>query len=371
MRKWKAGPASFIALSLIASCSDPQPSAAPNGVDGGAGNIDGGAGNVDGGAPDDGPSNTPGKHVHEPDVEGIARELVVYVPEKARGKANAPVVFMFHGTSGSGETAFGNTRWKEKADAEGLVAVYPSSLTYCIYEDDNRDGAFTADERRVTTKWSSGQLGDPNELPLCTADEIAALPPEKRAEVDHPVKDDILFVREILDLLARTYSIDAKRIYAAGFSNGGAMTSRLLVELSDRFAAAASNAGPMQVTPAPGRRIAFMFALGQNDPKFTSGAGVQSFTMSEAFVDDPVIKPRLVTPYLTTMSLGEAHTYVEKTVAAKKISHFTYATSTAGASNSFHFALIEGCAHEYPNGTNHPIDMTDIHWEFFENEKLP
>ena len=78
-----------------------------------------------------------------------------------------------------------------------------------------------------------------------------------------------------------------------------------------------------------------------------------------------------MTPYLTTMSLGEAHTYVEKNVVAKKISHFTYSTSTAGASNSFHFALIEGCAHEYPNGTNHPIDMTDIHWEFFENEKLP
>jgi polyhydroxybutyrate depolymerase len=39
--------------------------------------------------------------------------------------------------------------------------------------------------------------------------------------------DDVLFVSNILDDLQKNYCVDAHRIYATGFSNGGGMTTLL------------------------------------------------------------------------------------------------------------------------------------------------
>jgi polyhydroxybutyrate depolymerase len=59
---------------------------------------------------------------------------------------------------------------------------------------------------------------------------------------DHP--DDVAFVRALLGELPKHLSIDATRVYAAGISNGGMLCYKLASELSDRFAAIASVAGP-------------------------------------------------------------------------------------------------------------------------------
>jgi poly(3-hydroxybutyrate) depolymerase len=48
---------------------------------------------------------------------------------------------------------------------------------------------------------------------------------------------DVRFIAELIDKLKASYNIDAKRIYANGFSNGGGMAFVLSCTLSDRIAA--------------------------------------------------------------------------------------------------------------------------------------
>jgi polyhydroxybutyrate depolymerase len=57
--------------------------------------------------------------------------------------------------------------------------------------------------------------------------------------------DDIGFMTALIDELTSVYSIDPTKIYLAGMSNGGMMTHRLAIALSDRIAAIGTVVGAM------------------------------------------------------------------------------------------------------------------------------
>jgi polyhydroxybutyrate depolymerase len=312
--------------------------------------------------------NVPGKYVHREKVDGFGREFIVYVPEKARGDAPVPVVFMLHGTSGDGEKFFNISHWREKADAEGLIAVFPSALTYCLYEDENRDGDFDdPGERKLTTKWASGKLGDPMVMPLCSAADLEKLTPDNRRLADHPVADDVAFFRFMLDALPKTYRIDSKRIYVSGFSNGASMSARLASELSERFAATGSHAGTLATPAKPAARpITMVLSVGAIDDRFTATA----LPIAESTLSAPIFATA-VSELLTTAQLENKYAYDEVAAGPRKVARWTYATSTVGAGNRVVVALIEGCTHEYPNGINHPMVMADALWDVFKTQSLP
>ena len=313
-------------------------------------------------------SNTPGKHHQTLLVSGLSRQFIVYVPAKAQGPALAPVVIMNHGTSGDGERFYNISGWKEKADQEGLIAVFPTALVHCYHEDENRDGDFDdPGEQKVTTKWNAGQF-DQN-LPLCTAQEIAALPPDKRAMADHPLADDIPFFHGLLDFLAANYSVDTKRIYVSGFSNGGSMSSRLAVEMTHRFAAAASAASPLTISAQASLPIAFVLSYGNEDPALTVYNAGAPIPLQESSLLGPQINNFLVGRWLSALSLANTYTYSESQLSGQKVSRWRYATSTVGASNSLQVALIDRLDHQYPNGTNHSVVMANVLWEFFKTHQ--
>lgn len=60
--------------------------------------------------------------------------------------------------------------------------------------------------------------------------------------------DDAGFLSALTDTLHARYSIDRRRVYACGLSNGGFMSYRLACELPGRIAAIASVAGTMTPT---------------------------------------------------------------------------------------------------------------------------
>ena len=67
------------------------------------------------------------------ELDGIDREYLVYVPER-RAADRVPVVFMFHGSSGDGEQFLNGSGWREQADREGFVAVFPTGLRYRVLD---------------------------------------------------------------------------------------------------------------------------------------------------------------------------------------------------------------------------------------------
>lgn len=321
---------------------------------------------------------TPGacgtKTVHRLTIDGLVREYIVYLSWKAQqpGAAKSPVVFMLHGTSGDGERFFNISGWREKADAEGLIAVFPSALSHCFYEDENRDGVYAANERKLTTKWSSGALGVADGLPLCAAAEVAQLPAAQRALVDHPQADDMAFFAQMLDALAATYPADMKRVYASGFSNGGAMTSRLAAQMSTRFAAIATAAGVLGVPALPAQRpLSVTFSVGASDPGLAASFGYATLPLDASLGSASGFVNRLITPWTTVLQLAPSFSWSKATPFGTTLSRFTYTTSIVGAGNRFNAVIIDGADHLYPNGSNHPFKMAELLWEFFKSESLP
>ena len=126
---------------------------------------------------------------------GVERNYRLYVPSNLR--APAPLIVALHGATQSGavmevQTGKGLER---RADETGVLVVYPDSL-----------GA----------RWNDGRL------------EAAA------SSGKQPI-DDVGFLRALVAELGQRYAIDPERVYAAGFSNGGAMTLRLACEATDVF----------------------------------------------------------------------------------------------------------------------------------------
>lgn len=168
----------------------------------------------------------------ELDVEGTAREALVYAPADAR-QTNAPLVFVWHGHGGNmNSSARGfsiHTHWPQ------AICVYPQGL--------NTPGRLTDPEGKKPG-WQSGvgMLGD----------------------------RDLKFFDALLAKMKSDFKVDAARIYSTGHSNGGGFTYLLWAARGEVLAAVAPSAAilPRQagidaasLKPKPAMHLA-----GETDP---------------------------------------------------------------------------------------------------------
>ncbi|MEZ4405519.1 MAG: PHB depolymerase family esterase [Polyangiales bacterium] len=142
-------------------------------------------------------------------VLGEARDVVVYVPQTR--PANPPLVLLFHGTNGSGEGVFDEANAASFAAANGVVVVAPSSRWMSSGDWDHRT---------EETYWQTA----PN------------------LNVD--TNQDLVLARALIAESIRRWSVDPRRVYAAGHSNGGFFALTVAARLANRVAAfATSSAG--------------------------------------------------------------------------------------------------------------------------------
>lgn len=149
----------------------------------------------------------PGDHRFDLVHESQPRSYLVHVPPQARFGRPLPVVINFHGGGGAAEQHKTYTGMDRKADAEGFIAVYPN-------------GSGRREERFLT--WNAGHC--------CGYAQAQGV-------------DDVGFVAALLDDLARRTSVDGKRVYATGLSNGAMMAYQVADRLPERIAAVAPVAG--------------------------------------------------------------------------------------------------------------------------------
>ena len=170
-------------------------------------------------------------------VDGRERSYRVYVPAGYDAAVAAPLVLVLHGGGGNGQMMTG-AGFNAEADRDGFLVVYPDG------------GGGTA----PNFSWNVGTA------------------PNERA-------DDVAFVVRLLDTLQAEYSVDARRVYATGISNGGRMAYRLACELSDRIAAVGAVAASMPFTSCtPTAPVAVIHLHGTLDDfiPYEGGAGPRS-----------------------------------------------------------------------------------------------
>jgi polyhydroxybutyrate depolymerase len=136
---------------------------------------------------------------------GLRRTYTVHAPADLPKGHPAPLVLVFHGGEGTGAEMERVGGFDRLADRERFLVVYP-------------DG--------IGGHWNDGRAVD--EFLVC------------RLGID-----DAAFVVAVIDAVTRDHRVDSRRIYAAGFSNGGIFCQLLGVRLAGRLAAIASVSGSL------------------------------------------------------------------------------------------------------------------------------
>ncbi|MFN8352830.1 MAG: PHB depolymerase family esterase [Spirosomataceae bacterium] len=277
-------------------------------------------------------------------VDGDDREYYVHVPASYTGKTAVPVVIMCHGTSGDGEKFYNISGWKELGEVQNVITVFPSSWAYCVIDDG---------VRKNTTKWNVY----PGSFTYCSGETP---------------RDDIKFMRSMIDEIKQKYEVDSKRIYLVGFSNGGEFASRCMIELSDILAACVANAGPLPAnsTYTPKRLLPIILQIGNSDDKLLALLGTKTdvpMALNQLLIQYPVVQT-VLNAYISSFKTKTTYTAQGD---PSTYTWYDYAGTSGNSENFLRFVLVKGLDHQYPNGVNHPMKGAEVHWNWMKDFKLP
>ena len=140
--------------------------------------------------------------------DNINRNYLIYIPDSYDSEIDYPLMFLFHGFGGIASQFINTADMRDLAESKNFIVVYPQGL------DLPGSGG---------SHWNCSNPSADNKSDV----------------------DDIGFIENLIDQLLIDYPvIDNKRIYAAGYSNGGFMSYYLACN-SKKFAAIGSVAGTM------------------------------------------------------------------------------------------------------------------------------
>jgi poly(3-hydroxybutyrate) depolymerase len=255
-------------------------------------------------------------------------------------------VFMFHGSSGSGERMLRISGWREQADATGFVAVFPTGLRYRVL-----------DSGRRSTKW--------NAFGLESQVDLSQRPRGYPDSAPWPA-NDVGFVDAIVRDLGAGMPIDRRRVYASGFSNGAQFAARLAVERSRMLAAAAFSAGMLNAPHASDRPVPTYLTLGTLDDRVLAHTGPPPLTELPldplALLAVPVIASALGA-HLQTLGLDARDVGID---GRRRSTSFRWPARGSGRDGALlRFSLLKGVEHHYPAGA------AERFWDFFADHPLP
>ncbi len=142
--------------------------------------------------------------LHQFSHDGLSREYYLYIPDSL--VADAPLLFVFHGYSGSASGIMNYSGLNQIADDNGFAVCYPQGLI------DDWDYSF----------WNVGYDW----------------------HVDETV-DDVGFATSLAQYLQTDFNLSTQNTFSTGMSNGGDMSYLLACQASDVFKAVAPVAGCM------------------------------------------------------------------------------------------------------------------------------
>lgn len=269
-------------------------------------------------------------------INNELRELVIFKPSGSPPAGGYPLVFMLHGSNQSGPQFYNISGWKEVAEKEKFIVVFPTALIYCTTEG-------------VQTKWSEG-----NTLSiLCPGDTL---------------RDDIPFFYKMIDTISAIIPINANKIYASGFSGGGTMVPKLTINMPGVFAAVGCGSGNLDerdIKPM-NPKVPTWAIRGTHDHNFIDRLGRPC-----PFNDTAVaLNSNNLSNHLSAMGLSWNYSKDSNAYAI----HYTFTDPLPGESKAFfRWSIFYGLEHEYFNGTNYlnqlpnpPIEA-ELFWEFFKS----
>ncbi len=171
------------------------------------------------------------------EVDGLPRSYFLYVPDEAlklpplfHRPKKIPVVFVLHGGGGNARSILKNTKGKFNtlADLYNFLVIYPNA---------------------VAGHWNDGRKIYPS--------QILGI-------------DDVKFLLKIAEKLSWEFPVDLTKVFMTGLSNGAMMSYKVACEASQKIAAIAPVASPMNSSTHrhchPWAPVSVMIIIGTEDP---------------------------------------------------------------------------------------------------------
>ena len=163
-------------------------------------------------------------------VDGMIRSYTIV--DLSLGQT-APLLFVLHGYGGNGE------QMREVIETTDTLNQLPGLNPIVVYPEG------------TSAAWGLAQAWD---AANCCLDRTS------------PDTDDIAFFEQMIDEISKKHNVDSKRIWIAGWSNGGMMAYRLACELSEKIDAIVVGAGAYMVdTCTPMQPVSALHIHGELD----------------------------------------------------------------------------------------------------------
>ncbi len=284
----------------------------------------------------------PGDHERLLQIDNVHRSYVVHVPPRYDPKVAIPVVLALHGAATNGRMMAAYSGLSKKADEAGFAVVYPNGTG----------------EAGILLTWNSG--GSRRTSGTSTADDVG-------------------FLRKVLDDLQTCLTVDSKRVYATGMSNGGMMCYRLASEMSDRIAAIAPVAGTIAIDNYhPQRPVPVIHFHGTAD-KLVPFAGPQSDTPTKVLGFKSVPETiRILVRSNDCAADPQTTELPDRAHDGTRVTRKVYPAKKGGAEIVLY--VIDGGGHTWPGRqppvrfigkSTEQISSNDLIWEFFEKHPMP
>jgi len=290
---------------------------------------------------------TPGNHYLAVKMEERDRHYIAHVPPTYDVTRPMPVVIMLHRGSGSARNAMLETAWTRKADTSGFLAVFPEGTSLDPSEPPRAVGN--------PRTWNDGSGRFASEQ-------------FKSAEYE---MDDVAFVNALIDDLVARFTVDGRRVFVTGFSDGASMAFRLGVELANRIAAVAPVSGYLWLkNPKLSRPVSLLYMVGSNDPFVPLDGGK---------VRVPWVGPEKRPPVRESVLKWAEMLGCPPERKVFRDSNGVKVTAYGPGRNGSEavFYIVEGMGHTWPGGkrllperlvgkTTNKIKANDVIWEFFQ-----
>ncbi|MDP5231091.1 MAG: alpha/beta hydrolase-fold protein [Cellulophaga sp.] len=267
--------------------------------------------------------------------DGAERTYFVHLPQNYNSSASYPLIFVMHGGGSLGyQGVEAQSKLSDLSDAENFIVVYPEGL-----------------EQLGFRTWNAGDC--------CPSATLLGT-------------DDVGFINSLLEKLKLELSINQKKVYATGFSNGGQLAYKLANRYPNKFAAVSAVAGVLQDFPFnPVRKVPLIHFHSYQDSTAPYFGG---------FSDAPLIT--FAFPSVDSTLLLIANNYncnlMKQTIFSDSNTYDFFRYSDCDNNVQIELYVSQDGGHTWPGGqafanmpiTNH-FNASSLMWEFFQNYELP
>jgi polyhydroxybutyrate depolymerase len=259
-------------------------------------------------------------------VWGVSRDYTLHVPIH-NGRKPLPVVLILHGVGDNAEKAAQMSQFNTLADKEKIIVAYPNGFS-----------------KTKSFSWNAG---------YCCGEAVRTK------------TDDATFLSNIVTDVSQKYVIDPKRVYIAGFSNGGMLVYQLWASNTGMFAAGVVVSGGVAKLSEPilttgANTMSLLVIHGKNDWSIPYFGGVGKTYPTVNFLPFEKVK-KLMTDRADCKQID-----IDTKDKEVQVSRYGYCENN----RDFVFYDLNNGVHWWPEKLDGGKSTNEVIWEFLKRHSL-